>query len=527
MRKKHSRFVNAVIFFFLVAFAVSCRPPHRDHKDPYTLQVHFPNDPINLNPILIQDAYSSRIASYIYEPLIERDNRTQEFIPKLAKRWTISADKKIYTFYLRDDVFFQDGHPMTAEDVLFSFQKIISEENPNVGLKIYYNDVKKGETIGNYTIRFWMIRPYFKSLEFLGSIPVIPKHIFSKVKDFNNNEYNYRNPIGTGPYRFGIWKTREKVVLIRHEKYWGQKPHIKNIEFKIMEDSTVALAALKKKDLDMMSLTPFMWTRQTGSEEFHKHYNKIKYLSTSYLYIAYNCRKPPFNDKNVRIAMTHLVNRKEVVSRLLNDLAVITTGPFWVNSRQYNTKLKAREFDPAKAREYLGRAGYRKSGGLFQKNGKSLEFELMIPSGIPFYEQFASIIREDMKNNGVRVNIRQIQFQALIEKINERKFDSYILGWSIGMDGDPYQLWHSSQIKNGDNYPGFATPETDALIEKARLEFDEEKRNALYHRFHEILYENQPYTFLTTSYSLSAVHVRFKNVNIYKGGLDLREWTLD
>lgn len=527
MQKKLYKLLR-LLPFFLVASSLfnACRPPHQKHKDPTTLKIHLSNDPITLNPVLVSDAYSDKIASYIFESLIKRDNATQKFIPNLAEKWEISDNHLVYTFTLRKDVYFHDGHKMNAEDVLFTYEKIISNDNPNIGLKIYYKDVKKAEIISDYQIRFIMKRPYFKSLEFIGGMSVIPKHIFSKVKDFNNNEYNYRNPIGTGPYRFLLWKTRDKVILKRNEQYWGKKPQIKALEFKIMEDSSTALAALKKKDLDLMNLTPFQWERQTSTEEFRTEFNKIKYLSTSYRYIGYNCRKAPFNNADVRISMTHLINRKEIVHKLLKKLAIITTGPFWYESAQYNKKLKPRPFDPDKAAAHLKKAGYRKIDGYFQKNGKILTFELMIPSGIRFYEQFASIVREDMKTSGVKMEIRQIQFQALIEKINERNFDAYVLGWSMGTDTDPYQLWHSSQIQNGDNYPGFATPETDAIIEKARMEFDEKKRNALYHRFHEILYENQPYTFLTDGYILAVVHKRFENVNVYKTGMDLKEWSV-
>lgn len=460
----------------------------------------------------------------MYNSLLERDNKTQEFIPSLAKKWNISQDHKVYTFYLRKDVTFHDGHPLNADDVIFSYKKIISDENPNISLKIYFKDVESVEKINNYTVRFRMKRPYFKSLEFLAGISVIPKHIFSKVKDFNNNEYNYRNPIGSGPYRFHLWKTREKVVLKRYESYWGKKPQIKALEFRIMEDSSTALAALKKQDIDFMALTPFQWERQTSSPEFLSTFNKIKYLSTSYRYIGYNCRKPPFDNTNVRISMTYLINRKEIVQKLLKNLAIIITGPFWYESSQYNKKLKSRPFDPKKAAYYLKKAGYKKNKGFFKKNGKILEFELMIPSGIRFYEQFASILREDMKKAGIKMNIRQIQFQALIEKINERNFDAYVLGWSMGIDTDPYQLWHSSQIQNGDNYPGFATAETDRIIEYARMEFNDKKRNAMYHRFHEIIYENQPYTFLTDGFILAVVHKRFRNVNVYKNGMNIKEW---
>lgn len=114
----------------------------------------------------------------------------------------------------------------------------------------------------------------------------------------------------------------------------------------------------------------------------------------------------------------------------------------------------------------------------------------------------------------------------MIDNINRRDFEAVMLGWSTSFESDPYQLWHSSQLEKGHNFVGFATSETDALIEAARVEINEDKRNQLYHRFHEILYNNQPYTFLFTTDSLVAVHRRFGNVEVYKGGLDPYRWSI-
>jgi peptide/nickel transport system substrate-binding protein len=499
------------------------------HKDPETILLNISTDPVTLNPVLAEDAYSSTIISRMYESLLERDNETLQMKGMLAEKWTVSPNNLVFTFYLRKDVKFHDGQPFTSKDVLFTYQKIMDETTPNPQSKVYFKDVGRVYIPDDYTVIFVMNKPYYKSLEILGGMEIIPEHLFSKEDNFVLNDYNLKNPVGTGPYKFVKWKTRQKVVLIKNENYWGKMPDIKQIEYKIIEDDSVALQSLKKQELDMKNLTPFQWMRQSASEKFERNFKKVKYLSTSYNYIGYNTRKFPFDKKEVREAMTFLVNREKIRTTILNGLSEITTGNFWINSDQYNKNLEPRKYNPQLGVKLLNDAGFTDSDndGILDLQGKKLSFEIMVPSGVDFYRRVTPVLKEDFSRHGVEVNIREIQFQALIEKINKREFEAMMLAWSIGIEGDPYQLWHSTQVDKGHNFTGFTTPEMDYIIDQARIEFNPLIRNKLYHRFHEILYENQPYTFLFTNYSLVAIQKRFQNVNVYKAGLDLREWRID
>lgn len=520
--------VPELLLFLLVITTVTvCAPPAKQHKKADTLEVLLNSDPITFNPVLASDAYSSQINSRIYDALLERDPETLDFKGAIARDYKVSEDLLTYTFYLRKNVKFHDGEPLDAADVIFTYNKIMDPEVPNPHLKLYYKDVKSVTAPDRYTVVFTMKKPYFKTLDFLGGFEIIPEHIFSKVDDFMNNEYNLRKPVGSGRYRFVEWKTGQKVILERNEDYHLKVPEIKRIAYRIFKNNAVALQALKKKQLDMMNLNPFQWKRQTTSENFKKNFKKIKYLSRGYRYIGYNTRRELFKDRRVRIAMTFLVNRQKILEGLMEGLGRITSGNFWIGSKQYDQSLKPRPFDPEKARKLLKEAGFtdRDGNGILENAaGTEFSFEMMIPAGVPFYERFTSILREDLKQAGIFMKIRKLEFQVMLDKINSRKFDAVMLAWSTPIESDPYQLWHSSQVKKGHNFTGFTTPEMDSIIENARVEFNEEKRNRMYRRFHAIMYNNQPYTFLFTSYSLVALNRRFSNVEVYKTGLDLNEW---
>ncbi len=496
-------------------------------KDPYVLVYHLGSEPDTLNRLTATDAYEGRINGFIFDSLIERDNETLEFKPKLAKSWEVSEDKLTYTFQLRDDIRWHDGKPFTAEDVIYTFQQIMNDKVDTPHLRVYYKDIKNLEKLDESTVRFTYAIPYFKALEFVGGIPVIPKHIYNDGKDFNNHPAN-RFPIGNGPYRFVEWRTGKHILLEKNPNYWdaSKPPKLNRILFKIISDDTVALQVLKKGELDLSSLRPIQWMRQTQTPKFDSTFVKHQYFTPSYRYIGWNLRKPFFKDKKVRQALSRLVNRPAIVDKLEYGLGKMVTGPFWLFGYEYNRELPPIPFDPAGAKKMLEEAGWidQDGDGIREKDGVKFEFTFLIPAGNAFYTRLASIMKKDFEQAGIAMDIQTMEWATFVNNLNARNFDAVSLAWSFGFDEDPYQVWHSSQTAKGSNFVGFESQEADRLMEEARQVFDKDARAALYHRLHALIYDEQPYTFLYTGPALVARHRRFDNVKVYKGGLDILEW---
>jgi len=205
------------------------------------------------------------------------------------------------------------------------------------------------------------------------------------------------------------------------------------------------------------------------------------------------------------------------------------TGTFYIFSKAYNKDLKPWPYDPARGRELLAEAGWKDTDGdgILDKNGKKFKFTFTIPSNRKFSERLATILKEDLSKNGIEMEINKYEWAVFVEKLHKRDFDAVTLSWSLGYSGDPYQIWHSSQTENGSNFCYFKNAEADDIITRARMEFDEDKRNAMYKRFHEILYIEQPYTFLFCTPALSIVSKKFDNVKVHITGLEYREWTIN
>jgi peptide/nickel transport system substrate-binding protein len=486
---------------------------------------HLSAEPATLNPITATDAYEGVITGgNIYETLIERDNATLELKPLLAESWTISEDKLTYTFTIKKGIKWQDGVPFTSEDIVFSYKTIMDPKVDAPQLRSYYQEIKDVEAVNEHTVKFTYARPYFLALEFCGGMPIVPKHIFEKG-DFNTHPAG-RAPVGTGPFRFVKWTTGREVVLEKNKDYWGEKPHVNKIVFRIINDPSVALQVLKRQELDVASLTPIQWEMQTGSPDFEKNFDKFSYYTPNYSYIGWNSARPFFSDKRVRRAMTHLLNRELILNKIMFDLGAVVTNPFYINSPEYDKSIKPIPYDPAQARALLDEAGWtdHDGDGIRDKDGVKFAFEFLIPGGSETGEKIATILKEELEKTGIRMDIRKTEWAVFTTRLNERKFDAVTLAWSMGVESDPYQIWSSTQAESGSNFVGFKNAEADRLIEQARKEFDREKRIELYRKFSEIVNEEQPYTFLFCRKATVAVAKRFENVVVYPLGVEPTEW---
>ena len=494
-------------------------------RDPGVMVFHLSSDPSTLNPILINEASGATVSNYIYETLLKRDYQTLELQPLLALDWEVSPDHLTYTFTIRDNVKWQDGVPLTADDVIYSFERIRDPKVDAAQKRSYFADVVGVKKLDKITIQFTYRKPYFKALEIIGGIPIVARHVFDDGGDFNTNPAG-RKPIGTGPYRFKSWKTGSFITLERNPDYWGEKPAISGMVFKIIPNSTVTLQLLKKGALDLSGLTAVQWERQTEKSSFKKKFNKYRFWLPNYSYVAWNMRRPYFADRRVRIAMTMLLDRQTILKELLFGQGEIVSGNFYRFGDAYNEAIKPYPYDPEGALKLLDEAGWidHDGDGIRDKDGQPFSFTMLYPSGPKLSQSVGIILREDLARAGIDMKLQALEWTAFLKLINDRKFDATVLGWSTTFDEDPYQLWHSSQTEKGSNFVAFKNAEADKLIEDGRVEFDKQRRIELYKKLHELIHEEEPYTFLFTSPSLVAVAKRFSDVKVYKAGLDILEW---
>ncbi len=465
----------------------------------------------------------------IFETLLEYDPNEVTLRPDLAESYEISEDGLEIYFRIRDEAHFSDGQPVTADDIIFTHATIMNPKVDAAYMRSYYSIISEIVKISDKEVKFVMREVYFKSLEIAGGIYIFPKHVY----DFNDPaEFNKHisNPIGSGPYIFEKWNVGKEVVLRRNENYWGHKPKLEKIIYRIITNDTAAVQAMRTDQIDYMRPVPDQYTDLCSDKEFTKKTQCLSYWhpGAGYFWIGWNQSRPFFTDRKVRLALTHLVDREAIKEYILrNTEAQIPTGPFYIYGKQNNSDIEPWPYDPDRARELLDEAGWidTDGDGIRDKDGVPFRFKYMIVGGTYLHEQIAKLVKDSASKAGIDVVLEPYEWSIFSERVNDRKFDAVNMAWLGGLESDPYHIWHSSQIGNrGANYVGFNNAQADRIIEKARRTLDRNKRNELYHHFHQILHEEQPYTFIYTRPEQRFLDRRFKNVKIYKLGIDEFEW---
>jgi peptide/nickel transport system substrate-binding protein len=528
------------------------------------LLAHILSDPEQLNPLTSNDATASSLLGYIFESLLRRDPRTLELRPQLAvARPEISDDKLEYTFKLRQDARFQDGQPLTGEDVLFSLKAIKCPLVNAPFQRVYYESIIDAQLLDPYTIRFKAKEPYFLNENVLGGIDVLPRHYYdpenhlkdvtvaalagdysaheAQVRKFAEhfNQSFARNPLGSGPYKFKSWSTGQEVVLARDVDYWGNsKEGIDQVyldvrKFRVINNMDAALVNLKAGNLDTMGLQPLQHLRQTSGGRFEKDYEKYIYSTPSYTYIGWNNAHPIFRDMRVRQAMTYFTNRQQMVKTILFDLGQVVDGPIYRFRPEYDENLFSHPYDPQKALSLLAEAGWKDSDGdgILDKeiDGQRMafRFEIKFNSGNDIRKSVALALQDELRQHGIDVNVRALDWTIFLDEVRNQRFDAVILGWAMSVnEPDAYQVWHSSQAENkGSNMISYKNPRVDTILEEYRRTFDEAKRIELYREFQRLLNVEQPYTFLFMQKAVTAVSRRFQGVEVLaSGGLRPLEW---
>jgi len=465
-----------------------------------TLELSITSNPSKLNPIISSDSASSEIEQWIFNSLLKYD-KDGNIIPDLAQSFKLESET-LLKFKLRKDVKWQDGKNFTADDVIFTYEKIM-DKNIYTNLKSYFKLVESVKKIDDYNIEVTYKKPYFKALE-TWLIQIIPKHILEKEKDLMTSSFN-RKPIGTGPYTLKEFKNSSDIELLANESYFEGRPKIDRILYKFFPDSNTSFLMLKRKKLDMGGLTPIQIDRQID-DKFRKNYKIIERPAFSYDYLGFNLKNDKFKNIKVRQALSLGIDRQELIDILFFGHGEICTGPFRPGSYAYNDTIKTPKRDKEKAKNLLKEAGYDESN--------PFSFEIATSTGGDRRINAAQIIQYQLAQIGVKVKIRVMEWQAYLNTIvHPRKFEAVLLGWTQVLTPDAYPLWHSKADKlGGFNLVGYHNKKVDELIEKGASTVDRKKLSLIYQEINKIIVEDLPYLFLYIPNSITVVNKKIKNV---------------
>ncbi|HXZ37530.1 MAG TPA: ABC transporter substrate-binding protein [Thermodesulfobacteriota bacterium] len=486
--------VPLMVFLFVFAFAPGQALAQAD-KTPRggTLKMIY-QEPTHLNMAIVSGTPTGVPALQIFAGLVQFDENFKPQ-PYLAKKWEVSADGKNYTFYLEEGATFHDGKPITSEDVAFSLETVKANHPFGVAM---FRAVDRIDITDPHKVIFRLNHPYpaFMAATHPLLLPVIPKHIYGPG-EIRKNPANQK-PVGSGPFKFVEWKRGQHIILERNENFFRKgKPYLDRIILEFITDSNARTVAM---ETGATHIIPFSYLsgddalRLAKLPQFamtQKGYEAIGART----WFAVNLRKPPLNDKRVRKAIAHALDRNFIVKEIFRDFGKPATAPFHHAGPFYNGKLPQYELNLNKANQLLDEAG-------FKRKTDGMRFSLnvdWIPT--PTNQAVCEYTREQLKKVGINANLRASpDFPGWAAKISAWDFD---LNFDSVFDyPDPVigieRMYISKNIKNliWTNTMGYNNPEVDRLFAEAQVEQNFAKRKNLYHKVQEILMDELPLIWL-------------------------------
>lgn len=510
--------------------------------------------PKTFNPCNTKDSTSSSMAGLMYDGLVTTNPRTGEVEPQLAKSFTVDGND--YLIHLRRGIQWTDGKPITADDVMYTYNEVVFRwlGNPSVmdAMKV---DGKLPELvkIDDYTVKFTTPQPFAPFLRLL-SYPIVPKHYFKPYSDRGESVFNaFLSPntppeeiVSSGAFKLKEYVAAQRVVFVRNPNYYKinlkdeKLPYLDKVVYMIVGDTNNEILKFEAKEIDVLSLRGSNVARYKIREPQSDYiiYNLGPDTGTLFLVLNLNNRKDKnckpyvnpvkaswFASRDFRAAIDWAIDRKNMVQNIASGVAEPLYTAESLNSIYLNKYIKGHPKDKAVAQKSLKKAGfYYKNGILYDKNSNRVEFDLYTNAGVLEREALGVMIKQDLEDLGMKVNFKPLEFNSLVNKLtNTHDWDMAIMGLT-GSPLEPHDgknVWTSSGSLHMFNQrpQGYCIDdrlswekELDEIFREGALKLTFEERKPLYDRYQTIIYDQKPIIYLYSPIRITAIRKKFKNI---------------
>jgi peptide/nickel transport system substrate-binding protein len=448
-----------------------------------TIRVGLDVDAGTLDPRLARDSSAYRVTDLVYDGLVRLSaDLTPQ--PNLAQSWE-NPDPRTWIFKLRDGIVFHDGSPLTADDVVFTYQTILKPET-NAPLRGLFSPIAKVEALDPKTVKFTLSTPYSPLLSYL-EMGVVPKKAVEGGADLGTK------PIGTGPMKLARWDRGSRIVLEANPQYWGGAPKLKEMQLVVIGDNTARAQAFEAKDLDLIQspLSPQDIKRLQDNANFAHAIT----AGLGITYLNFNTADPAVSDPKVRRVIAMLVDQTTIVGDLYQGVDQVATSVLLPSSWAYSAEVKQPTFDLAGAQKSLDDLGWKDSNGdgIRDKGGKKLTITISTHSEDPNRVQTLEFMQGMFQQAGIDAQIRISDWPSFSTNyVQKSQHQVALLGWLNIVDPD--RLMYSQFITNGPlNWSKYSNTELDKLLEEGRQALDLNARRAAYQKAAAIIAQDMPY----------------------------------
>ena len=466
-----------------------------------TIVVGMRSDLGSLNPVTYNDQYSYEIINYaLFTPLVQYDDKLN-VQPYLAESWELTGDTGV-VFKLRTDVKWQDGKPVTAEDVKFTFDAAKDPASASLVGSAFVPDVDRAEVVNANTIRFHFARPHAQALEDFWWAP-LPKHLLQNVsaQDLRNAPFN-RQPVGSGPYRLVEWQANQRIVLEPNPSFpqaLGGPGKAARIVLRVIPEASTMLTELKTGGVHVdIPVVPDQVEQIKNDPEL----NFFSFPGRTVYYIGWNNKREPFNNANVRRALALGIDRQQIIDALLFGQGALATStvPPWHPA--YPKDVQPVPYSVQEATALLEQEGWKDGNGdgIREKNGKPLKF-VLLSSDNTLNRSVVEMVQAQLRRIGAQVEARALEFQTMKAQHVARDFDAVFTSWVLDnfqMAAAPNALFHSrlANTPESTNRSAVNIPALDRSIDRAATATDEAAVKAAWRELTETLQREQPVTFM-------------------------------
>jgi peptide/nickel transport system substrate-binding protein len=468
-----------------VAPGAAAQPTQSQARRGGMLRVGLDVDADSLDPRLTKNTSGFRMKELAFNGLVAI-NPDYTPVPDLAEKWD-NPDDKTWVFHLRQGVKFHDGSDFTASDVKFTYESVLDQAFASP-FRAFYLSVDKVEATDKNTVTFTLKTPFAPFLSYM-DLAIVPQAAVQKLgADFGTK------PVGTGPFKVDRWTTGDTIELSANDSFFGGRPNLDRVRVKVVPDNSGRVVGLESGDLDFVQspVSPQDVSRVQSAA-------KLKVDRTpaaGYTYVNLNCADPILADKKVRQALSHLINKQQIIDTIYKGIGKPANGPIVPGMWAYSADVPSYDYNPDKAKQLLEEAGWKAAAdGMRSKDGQKLSLTVRTHSEDPDRKQLIQVLQSEFQKVGIDATTSTVEFPAFFQDMQDGKYQVGVIGW-LNLSDPDRATFRQFTVDGTANYGKYKNDQVDKLLKDARSTLDQSRAKTLYADAVRQIVDDAPYIFV-------------------------------